>query len=246
VIAFKPRRSTNRSLLQKIWNPKLQLPGAISMDKHRLPSPQPFSPIRSSQEYFALYPRMVAELPHAAIGQATGELMRAYDEGKSVFVFGNGGSAALASHFACDLGKGTVIEDNGYRRFRVMALTDNVPLMTAWANDSCYERIFAEQLQNFVALGDVAFAISASGNSPNVLQALTVAKDARATTVGLTGFDGGKMRNLCDVCVVLPSDNMQIIEDFQLSVTHAMFSVIRQRIAKAATAQPLASGAAAG
>ncbi len=215
------------------------------MDKQRLPSPQPFSPIRSSQEYFALYPRMVAELPHAAIGQATGELMRAYDEGKSVFVFGNGGSAALASHFACDLGKGTVIGNNG-RRFRVMALTDNVPLMTAWANDSCYERIFAEQLQNFVALGDVAFAISASGNSPNVLQALRVAKDARATTVGLTGFDGGKMRDLCDVCVVLPSDNMQIIEDFQLSVTHAVFSVILQRIAKTVPVQPLASGASAG
>jgi D-sedoheptulose 7-phosphate isomerase len=211
------------------------------------PSPaQPFSPIRSSQEYFALYQRVMADLPHGAIGQATGELMRAYDEGKSVFVFGNGGSAALASHFACDLGKGTVIGNNGHRRFPVMALTDNVPVITAWANDSCYDQIFAEQLRTFVAAGDVAFAISASGNSPNVLQALEAAKDAHATTVGLTGFDGGKMKNLCDVCVVLPSDNMQIIEDFQLSVTHAVFSVIRQRIAKTVTAQPLATGASAG
>jgi D-sedoheptulose 7-phosphate isomerase len=213
------------------------------MDKqHPLPA-QPFSPIRSSQEYFALYPRMVADLPHRAIGQATGELMRAYDEGKSVFVFGNGGSAALASHFACDLGKGTATGTDGHRRFHVMSFTDNVPLITAWANDSCYDRIFAEQLRTFVAAGDVAFAISASGNSPNVLQALEAAKDARATTVGLTGFDGGKMKNLCDVCVVLPSDNMQIVEDFQLSVTHALFSVIRQRISNAVTAQPLAAGA---
>jgi D-sedoheptulose 7-phosphate isomerase len=216
------------------------------MDKQHFPSAPPFSPIRSSQEYFALYQRVLANLPHGAIGQATGELVRAYDEGKSVFIFGNGGSAALASHFACDLGKGTVIGNNGHRRFRVMALTDNVPLMTAWANDSCYEQIFAEQLRNFVASGDVAFAISASGNSPNVLQALEVAREAHATTVGLTGFDGGKMKSWCDVCVVLPSHNMQIIEDFQLSVAHAVFSVIRQRISETATAQPLASGASAG
>jgi len=201
--------------------------------------------IRSSQEYFEMYQRVVANLPHSAIEQATGKLLRAYDDGKSVFVFGNGGSAALASHFACDLGKGTVIGDNGHKRFRVMALTDNVPLMTAWANDSCYERIFAEQLQNFVAPGDVAFAISGSGNSPNVLQALEVARDARAITVGLTGFEGGKMKGLCDVCVIVPCDNMQVIEDFHLSVTHAVFSVIRQRISEPMLAAPFASGAAA-
>jgi len=202
-------------------------------------------PIRSSQEYFGMYSGMVANLPHCAIEQAIGELLRAYEDGRSVFIFGNGGSAALASHFACDLSKGTVIESNGGRRFRVMALTDNVPLVTAWANDSCYERIFAEQLKNFVAPGDVAFAISGSGNSPNVLQALEVARDARATTFGLTGFEGGKMKSLCEVCVILPSDNMQIIEDFQLSVTHAIFSVIRRRISEAVEAQPLASGASA-
>jgi D-sedoheptulose 7-phosphate isomerase len=160
-----------------------------------------------------------------------------------VFIFGNGGSAALASHFACDLGKGTVIGKDGQKRFRVMALTDNLPLVTAWANDTSYEQVFAEQLRNFVAAGDVAFAISGSGNSPNVLQALKVAKEARATTIGLTGFEGGKMRSLCDVCVILPSDNMQIIEDFHVSVTHAVFSVIRQRISETILARPLAAGA---
>src|ERR1700676_94620 len=145
--------------------------------------------ISTSQEYFETYRRVISELPHGAIEQATVELLRAYQDGKCVFIFGNGGSAALASHFACDLGKGTVIGNNGHKRFRVMALTDNVPLMTAWANDSCYEGIFAEQLQNLVAPGDVAFAISGSGNSPNILRALEVARDARANTVGLTGFD---------------------------------------------------------
>jgi D-sedoheptulose 7-phosphate isomerase len=207
--------------------------------------PCSISPIHSSQEYFEMYPTVLANLPHSAIMQAISELQRAYEEGKSVFIFGNGGSAALASHFACDLGKGTVIGNNGLKRFRVMALTDNVPLVTAWANDRSYEWIFAEQLQNFVTPGDVAFAISGSGNSPNVLQALEVARDARVTTVGLTGFEGGKMKSLCDVCVILPSDNMQIIEDFHLSVTHAVFSIIRQRISETIPVPPLAAGVAA-
>jgi len=215
------------------------------MDKPQLAQPCSKAAIRSSKEYFEMYQELVANLPHSAIERAIGELLRAYEEEASVFIFGNGGSAALASHFACDLGKGTVIGNNSHKRFRVLALTDNVPLITAWANDSCYERIFAQQLQNFVTAGDVAFAISGSGNSPNVLQALKAARDARATTIGLTGFKGGKMKNLCDVCIVLPSDNMQVIEDFHLSVTHAVFSVIRQRLSEAILAAPLASGAAA-
>lgn len=199
--------------------------------------------IHSSQEYFEMYPPVVANLPHSAIHQAIDELLQAYKDGRSVFIFGNGGSAALASHFACDLGKGTVIGANDHKRFRVMSLTDNVPLLTAWANDGSYERIFAEQLQNFVAPGDVAFAISGSGNSPNVLQALEAARDAHATTVGLTGFEGGKMKNLCDICIILPSDNMQIIEDFHLSVTHAMFSVVCRRISETILPVTLAAGA---
>jgi D-sedoheptulose 7-phosphate isomerase len=217
------------------------------MKQPHLAPTQPCSipPINSSQEYFEMYPEVVAHLPHRAIEQAIRELLRAYEEGRSVFIFGNGGSAALASHFACDLSKGTAIGNNGHKRFRVMALTDNVPLVTAWANDSCYDRIFAEQLQNFVAPGDVAFAISGSGNSPNVLQALEAARGAQAVTVGLTGFQGGKMKALCDVCVILPSDNMQIIEDFHLSVTHAVFSVIRRRITENILATPLVSMAAA-
>jgi D-sedoheptulose 7-phosphate isomerase len=186
--------------------------------------------IRSSQDYFEMYQGVVANLPHGAIDLAISELLCAYERGNSIFIFGNGGSAALASHFACDLAKGTVVEGNDSKRFRVMALTDNMPPMTAWANDAAYEDIFAEQLRNFVAPGDIAFAISGSGNSPNVLRTLEVARNHRALTIGLTGFAGGKMKGLCDICVILPSNNMQIIEDFHLSVTHAVFSVIHQRI----------------
>jgi D-sedoheptulose 7-phosphate isomerase len=219
----------------------------IFMDKTYFASGQfrPESLVRSSREYFEMYERVVAALPHGAIEQAIGELLRAHESEKTVFIFGNGGSAALASHLACDLGKGTVIGNNGHKRFRVMALTDNVPLMTAWANDSCYEQIFAEQMRNFVTADDLAFAISGSGNSPNVLRALKVARDAGASTIGLTGFKGGKIKCLCDVCITIPSDNMQIIEDFHLSVAHAMFSVLRHRISEGVAAQPLAARAAA-
>jgi len=183
---------------------------------------------RTPQEYFSAYQEMVANLPYQQIDRAIGELMSAYERGANIFTIGNGGSAALASHFACDLAKGTVVSENGEKRFRVIALTDNIPLMTAWANDHGYEQVFAQQLQNLVVSGDLAFAISGSGNSPNVLRGLEMARNQGARTVGLTGFEGGKMKSLCDVCVVLPSNNMQIIEDFHLSVTHAISSVIRR------------------
>jgi len=184
--------------------------------------------IRNSESYFAQLSKTIASLPFSAMDRLTDVLLRAYEQQRTVFIFGNGGSAALASHFACDLGKGTV--NGSSRRFRVMALTDNVPLMTAWANDSNYADIFAEQLANFAGAGDVALAISASGNSANVLRALSVAKQAGSVTAGLTGFSGGRMLALCDACVVVPTDNMQIIEDVHVSVAHAIFTCIRARI----------------
>ncbi len=185
-------------------------------------------PISDCRPYFDLLSRTIASLPFDQVENVTSVLMRAYERRRTVFVFGNGGSAALASHFACDLSKGTV--NGSSKRFRVMALTDNVPLMTAWANDSNYEDVFAEQLANFASTGDVAFAISASGNSPNVIKALKVAKECGSTTVGLTGFSGGRMRAMCDSCIIVPCDNMQIIEDLQLCVAHSLFTCVRANI----------------
>jgi len=167
-------------------------------------------------------------LPFERVEQVAEILVQAYESQRTVFLFGNGGSAALASHFACDLGKGTV--NGSKKRFRVMALTDNVPLITAWANDSHYDDIFSEQLANFAAPGDVAFAISGSGNSPNVLKALRAAKQAGSITTGLTGFSGGKMLELCDACIVVPCDNMQIIEDLHLCVAHSLFTCVRAKL----------------
>jgi len=198
--------------------------------------------INSAPRYFKMYEQVIARLPHSMIERAAGELLVAYEQNRTIFLFGNGGSAALASHFACDLGKGTVRIGERQKRFRVLALTDNLPLLTAWANDSSYADVFAQQLQNFVEPRDVVFAISGSGNSPNILRALDVARKAGALNIGLTGFGGGKMKNLCDPCIVIPSENMQIIEDLHLSVTHAIFSVVRHRLHKN-TASELVVGA---
>jgi len=185
-------------------------------------------PTNDVNGYFANVVDTIGNLPLATIDLIVSALVQAYESRRMIYLFGNGGSAALASHFACDLGKGTA---NGLnKRFQVLAFTDNVPLITAWANDARYEDIFAEQLINFVRPNDIVFAISGSGKSPNVLRALNVARETGAFTIGLTGFEGGAMKNLCDLCLIVPSDNMQIIEDLHLSVTHAVFTAVRAAI----------------
>src|SRR5205807_4129191 len=113
------------------------------------------------RDYFEELRQVAANLPHDTINQVGDVLLKAYEAGRVVYLFGNGGSASLASHFACDLGKGTSY-CNGGKRFRVIALTDNIPTMTAWANDSSYEDVFSEQLRNFVQPQDVAVAISSA------------------------------------------------------------------------------------
>ncbi len=178
-------------------------------------------------------------LPYAEINRVVEALLGAYRGGRSVFLFGNGGSASLASHFACDLGKGTAV--NGVRRFRVLSLTDNVALLTAWANDTRYDDIFAEQLRSFICPKDIAFAISGSGNSPNVLNGLAAAREAGAFNIVLTGHRGGKAVGLADLSIIVPSDDMQHIEDLHLTITHSIFRMVREEIW---SDQPRASAAA--
>lgn len=194
-----------------------------------IPAVPASSPISDFHTYFENSSQVMAGLPYAQIEEVAAHLERAYHDERTVFLFGNGGSAALASHFACDLAKGTA-QQKVPKRFRVLSLTDNTSLVTAWANDTSYDLVFAEQLRNFIRSGDIAFAISGSGSSPNVLRALEVAREEGAINIGLTGFKGGKMRELCDLCVIIPSDNMQIIEDLHLSIAHALFTVVRHRI----------------
>jgi D-sedoheptulose 7-phosphate isomerase len=198
--------------------------------------PQADEPITDFRSYFARSTGVVRNLPFATIERVAEVLYDAYEAGRNVFLLGNGGSASLASHFACDLAKGTAVPDRLAKRFRALSLTDNLALLTAWANDTSYEQIFAEQLRNLVEPGDVAFGISGSGRSANVLLALRAARESGAVTVGLSGFEGGKLPEVCDLCIVIPSNNMQIIEDLHLAVTHALFTVVRDRIHKAAGA----------
>jgi D-sedoheptulose 7-phosphate isomerase len=187
--------------------------------------------ILGARQYFEELQRVITGLSHDHIDQIADALVKAYESKRVVYTFGNGGSASLASHLACDLGKGTAY-CNGGKRFRVLALTDNLITLTAWANDSSYEDIFSEQLRNFVQPQDVAFAISGSGNSKNVLNALQVAREAGATTLGISGFQGGQMKSLCDICVVVPSDNMQIIEDVHLAMAHSIFRIVYTRMSR--------------
>jgi D-sedoheptulose 7-phosphate isomerase len=148
----------------------------------------------------------------------------AYRSEKRVFIMGNGGSAATASHLACDLQKG--VGGMSVKKFKVMAMTDNIPIMTAWANDTDYSNIFAEQLATWVEPGDLVIGISGSGNSPNVIKGIEVAKDKGAITVGLSGFNGGKLAQVAEYNVVVPSDNMQHIEDVHMVLCHLIFRYV--------------------
>lgn len=163
---------------------------------------------------------LTRKLPVEPIDKIIDLLRAARREGRHVFLLGNGGSAATASHLVNDLAKLT-IEPN-VPRLRAIALTDNVPLVTAWANDSVYEAIFAEQLDNFVSPGDVVIGFSTSGNSPNVVRALTLAKARGARTVAFTGRSGGALKAVAEVCFMVPSESTQLIEDVHLAAGHCV------------------------
>lgn len=185
-------------------------------------------PLRASREYLAEVRGILDRLDTAVVDRMTEAIWECYEHGRTLFLFGNGGSAALASHFACDIGKGTGAP--GRRRLRVISLADNVPLMTAWANDSSYGEIFAEQLRDLAEKDDLVLAISGSGNSENVVRGLQVARELGAKTMALTGFAGGRVKALADLCLIVPSENMQHIEDAHLFSSHAIFTAIRRHM----------------
>lgn len=150
----------------------------------------------------------------------TEEMVRVWKRGGAIYVMGNGGSAATASHMVCDLVKLTISE--GRRRIKAVALTDNMPVLTAWANDTCYDRVFAEQLVPFLEKKDLVLAISGSGNSPNVVQAIHYAQSVGAKTASLSGFNGGRVSQMTDYPVVTYSDSMQVVEDSHSLLCHGM------------------------
>ncbi len=190
--------------------------------------------MESPREYAGKLNEIVSQLPFEDITRLTDVIFHAYTQDRAVYVFGNGGCAALASHIACDLGKGiTPIPapgKGGVRRLRILSLADNVPMISAWANDASYEDVFARQMENFLRSGDIAFALSGSGNSPNVLKALRLAREKRAVTIGFSG-QGGQMISLLDYAAVVPSQHMQLVEDCHHIMMHMVFLNLRARLA---------------
>ena len=141
-----------------------------------------------------------------------------------VFIFGNGGSGSTASHFACDINKGVAFGQE--KRHRVIALTDNIPTMLAYSNDMSYDDVFAEQLKNFIEPGDIVIGISGSGNSKNVIKAIDLANDLGNHTVGITGFEGGELRQVAKFSVNAKRNDMQISEDIHMILVHILMKVL--------------------
>jgi len=152
------------------------------------------------------------------VGQAIEWLARARDQGRAIFVCGNGGSASTASHFVCDMVKGASYQRD--KRFRIQALTDSLPTLTAYSNDVGYDCVFVEQLKNFAQPGDIVLAISGSGNSPNVIRAVEYGNSAGCKTIGMTGRDGGKLGQLVQLHLQVAAPHMGRIEDAHMIMCH--------------------------
>ena len=188
-----------------------------------IPSAEEFA-----EEYFKKLKSVMDAIPREKIERVGSILLDAYREDSHIFIMGNGGSASNASHFACDLSK-TYVAGRGHR-LRAMSLTENLPLFTAWSNDTHYFFGFAEQLRNLMNSGDVVIGISGSGNSQNVLNGIAYANSVGGKTIGLIGFSGGKLKDLAQEYLVVPSNNMQRVEDLHLILAHLISTYLRRRI----------------
>jgi D-sedoheptulose 7-phosphate isomerase len=180
----------------------------------------------SIDTYFSELQEMVQAISQEQVQDIVTLLEETYHQGRRIFLMGNGGSAATASHFALDLAKNTIMP--GAPRVKAISLTDHVPLITAWSNDTAYEHIFAEQLANMIEPGDVVIGISASGNSLNIINAIHVAKESHAATIGLLGAKGGKIKQIVDAYVLAPGQNIEQEEDAHLILAHIITRHMRE------------------
>jgi D-sedoheptulose 7-phosphate isomerase len=178
--------------------------------------------------YLAEIQDVLARIQESSIEENIALLYEAWKRRRQVFIIGNGGSAATASHMANDLSKGTIVP--GKPRMRAIALTDNISLISAWANDTSYENIFKEQLENLLERVDVVLGISASGNSPNILRAMEFARQQRSVTIGWTGGSGGSLKGMVDLAVLVPADDVGMIESCHLVLDHLVTSELRKLI----------------
>jgi D-sedoheptulose 7-phosphate isomerase len=162
-----------------------------------------------------------------SVNHALVMILKAYEKGSRVFILGNGGSASTASHMACDLGKGTLSRfyDNKEKRLRVMSLSDNIALLTAYANDLSFDHAFVQQLINLIEKDDLVIVLSGSGNSKNLIKAIKHSKEHGAKTIGILGFtNGGKLAQLVDCSIIVQSNHYGPVEDVHLVLNHVLAS----------------------
>ena len=175
-------------------------------------------------DYFNRHKAAVDMIAPETVNELMNVLLEARDNGKTIFVMGNGGSAATASHYMGDFNKGASIGKD--KKFRFICLNDNLPTMMAYANDCSYDDIFVGPLGNFMQEGDVVIGISGSGNSRNVVKALEWANEHGGITVGITGYNGGVVKAISKVNVHVPVNDMQITEDLHMMLDHCMMQII--------------------
>lgn len=171
-------------------------------------------------------------IPAEQIEAVRATLEDAFEHGRTVFIAGNGGSAATASHMACDFQKTTLAKEHARvsKRIRCIALSDNMPLITAWGNDVHYDEVFGQQLRNLANSGDVLLVITASGNSPNIINALQAASELGVKSIGFLGFEGGKALAMCDQAVVVRSGDYGVIEDGHSVLMHMVTAALRSTV----------------
>ncbi len=184
---------------------------------------------REIEDYIALEKEVLTALDTRAISDAMNLIEETFENEKTIYIFGNGGSAATASHFQNDFNKG--ISEYTEKKFRFQCLSDNIATVLAIANDIAFEEIYRFQLKGRLQKGDIVIAISGSGNSPNVLSAVQYAKEMGGKVIGLTGFDGGKLKGMSDISLHAPTRSMQITEDIHMIFDHLMMALFYRSLA---------------
>ncbi len=192
-------------------------------------------------EYFSRMNNLIQEIPKGKIEEVIETLYSAWEKDAQVFIMGNGGSASTASHFVCDLAKGTIVKDK--KRLKVASLVDNVPLVSSWTNDSGFGSIFIEQLRPWLKKGDILIGVSVHGGSgkgeagpwsQNLVKAMNLAKERKAKIIGFSGFDGGAMKEMADICITIPINSeplgTPLVESFHVVLEHLVCSALKQKI----------------
>jgi len=178
--------------------------------------------------YLDVLKGLLDSLDRAVLEDVTELLFNTWKEDRRLILCGNGGSGSTSSHLVCDFQKNIYLD--GGKPFEVVALTDSPALLLAWGNDTSFENVFAGQARTWVRKNDVLIAISGSGNSKNVLEAVKVANDVGATTIGFCGYDGGKLAEMVTIPIVAERRNMQQVEDVHMILGHILFSALRDKI----------------